>query len=95
MIQRTDVYSQWEFIQNEDPNRHKIYPVKRVIYMQTDNASDVQSVDALLKDMDLNVYGDEIMYTAIEYKQWRIIDLLAKKGVPVRNPQKNDKRKRH
>ena len=35
------------------------------------------------------------MYVAIEYKQWRIVRLLAKKGVPIKNLQNNDKLKRH
>ena len=86
MIQRTDIYSQWEFLQNEDPNRHQVYAIRRIIYMQTDTQKDVDEIEKLLKDFDLNQFGDEIMYVAIEYKQWRIVKLLAKKGVPVKNP---------
>lgn len=69
-----------DFKQNDDDDRRAILPIKRYIYMQNDETNEIKP---LIENVDIDKYGDELMYCAVEYKQSKIIDLLVKKGVQI------------
>lgn len=48
--------------------------------MQNDETNEIKP---LIENVDIDKYGDELMYCAVEYKQSKIIDLLVKKGVQI------------
>ena len=91
MVLRTEIYSQLEYLEKNADKRQQITGIKRCLVSQYD---DPREASEHLEGVDLEMFGDELLYHAIDYKQPKIIDLLVSKGAEI-TLSKKSKVKRH